>query len=922
MGRFVEAIAHYPGRAAAAWVALSLIALTQLVDWKTGHLRLTVDASVDALIPADDPALRRYRDFRERFGEDEVLLVGLVFGDVFETQNLAALRAAARRIERLPYVDRVEALDRALHVDRRAGFLDVRGALDEIPADAASREALAAELLASPLHSGLVSRDRSTALLTVHFGPDAMPGDREVGEIAAIARAAAPGAALRLSGGVFGGIETSRALQADLARILPLAFLMLGFVGAAAMRSLQGALLPLLANAVALLLTTALFIATGHKLNVVTAIMPPVIFVVGFAYAIHVVSEVDEFRACAGGVPARLRAAVVSVAPPLVLTALTTGAGFLSLATSRIAAIREFGIWCTIGVLIALTTALFLVPVGLAMLGLPRAAPEPAARRALWAQRLARLATGHRTPILLGATALAVVAALGMARIQVDTDFVTNFREGSAVRRDFEALGEAFGGVVPISIELHAAGRDAFKDPANLARLRELQDWLAEQPEVAASASLDDLVALLARSLGRADETVPLRPAAIDQLLLVAPNETLSRFADGRFRDAVIRLRVASSSSADLLALAQKIENRVSALAGRFDVAVTGSALVVAHTVEEITRGQIASVASALLAIYVILAFLFQSPRVGVLALLPNALPVLVYFGTLGLVGVPLNATTALVACVVLGIAVDDTIHFLSRFNTAARAQADEAYGVREALRRVLRPVTVTTAALVLGFLVLIGSELRNQAEFGTLAAVTLALAWVLDLTFTPALCGRMRFVTLWEILSVDLGAEPHRTIPLFAGMSPRQARIAALLGSIREVEAGTPIVKRGEPGGSLMVVLDGEVSVWLPRDGDRQLLAQMGRGALLGESSLFGGTRTADVVAQTPVRVLRWTTECLDRIQARHPRVAAKLLRNLYEPMAGRFAQLADRLALEGLAPRAGLEPATNRLTADRSTS
>ena len=136
----------------------------------------------------------------------------------------------------------------------------------------------------------------------------------------------------------------------------------------------------------------------------------------------------------------------------------------------------------------------------------------------------------------------------------------------------------------------------------------------------------------------------------------------------------------------------------------------------------------------------------FRSPRLALYALVPNALPVVVYFGLLGLSGVTLNIITSLIACIILGIAVDDTIHFLVRAQEFRAKTGDGDRAAVLALRSVARPVTSTSIALAVGFLVLVGSSLRHQVEFGWLAASMLAFAWLVDVTFTPALASRMPF--------------------------------------------------------------------------------------------------------------------------------------------------------------------------------
>jgi len=288
---------------------------------------------------------------------------------------------------------------------------------------------------------------------------------------------------------------------------------------------------------------------------------------------------------------------------------------------------------------------------------------------------------------------------------------------------------------------------------------------------------------------------------------------------------------------------------------------------------------------------------LFTSLRVGMLALVPNALPVLFYFGLLGLTGITLNSTTGLVACLVLGIAVDDTIHFLARFNEDAKRLADETKGVGEALRSVGRPVTYTTVALCAGFLVLTTSNFENQVQFGALAATTLAFAWLVDVTFTPALATRMHIVNLFDVLTLDLGEDPHLSIPLFRGLRKTQARITALMASIVEFPAGHRIFGEGESGSEMYVVIEGELAVSVSKESGTVRFGTFSRGDVIGEVGLFHGERTADVTAETDVRLLRLTRDHLERIRRRYPRTGAQLYSNLSEILAGRVATSTARV-------------------------
>jgi hypothetical protein len=281
----------------------------------------------------------------------------------------------------------------------------------------------------------------------------------------------------------------------------------------------------------------------------------------------------------------------------------------------------------------------------------------------------------------------------------------------------------------------------------------------------------------------------------------------------------------------------------------------------------------------------------------GLIAMIPNVFPVLLYFGVLGWTGITLNVTTGLVASIVLGISVDDTIHFLSNFNRYAREKASEWEGVKATLVHVGRPVTYATLALAAGFAVLGLSDLRQQAEFGWLAAGTLVLTGIADLTFNPALTSRIKIVTLWDVLTLDLGENPHQAIPVFHGFSKWQARIVALMTEIVELKKGQRLIQSGAKSDGMYVVIEGQLQSNLEREGKVVPLNRHGRGDVLGEVGLFRGERTANVDCESDVRALRFDQENLARLQRRYPRTASKLLRNLSEVLADRLAAATARV-------------------------
>ncbi len=895
------------------WLTLVVIAfvtgaaLFVLTDFERSTIKLDIDPSIDGLLPTSGSELDVFRQTRDRFGGDDVLLVAWLADEIFTHDRLSALKRVTNSLQNLPGVVRVDSLASTSRIQVKNEFTDVDAFLRTVPQELDALADLRAAALSNQLFLGhLVSADGRGVLLGIHFDPELSAATLaglvdEIAFLSATEAAAAGEVRQFISGPIYGRLSLSRALFRDLQQVLPFAVFGSLLVAAIAFRSVRGVILPLASTTIALVCSLALFTLGGHALNLVTVIIPPVIFHVGFAYTVHLVSNFDRELKLGLDRHAAITNSLREVILPLGLTALTTSIGFFSLAMSRIEAIRVFGVFAAIGTLMAYLCALVVVPAGLRLIPLGRPPRQERSWVDSFAEQLARFDLKHRRAILFSGAALALLSGLSATQLQISTDYLQNFPADNPVRSDFNHLNTTFGGLVPLQIVIESDITEAFKDPIQLQIIYDLQQWLMAQPEIGGVISIVDYIKLLHRALiGEVHdpEAIPSSIALIDQLLLIGGGDA-ERFADRHYKTTLLHVRSRAVATGELAGLIGRIETRLAELPGHLRGQVTGSSVLIARTIDDITAGQLQSLAGAAFVIYLILVILFGSLRVGALGLLPNLLPILVYFGLLGLTGITLNITTSMVAAVALGIAVDDTIHFLARFNAEARRFANAPLGVERAMQTIIRPVTCTSAALCVGFLALTMGEIRNQIEFGALAAAILFIAWVLDLTFTPALSGHLRFVTLWESLTVDLGcAKPHETIPLFHGLSERQARIAALMGAIESFQPGERIVHIGDPVNEIRVVIDGELSASVPRAIGDQVLRTLRRGDVIGEVGFFHGESTANVDTVSGVKVLRLKEACLQRIQLRYPRIGAQLLRNIGEIMADHLADETARLA------------------------
>jgi len=907
---FFRLVARRPRAVLLATALLTLAAAQGIVDLRTGEPRLWVDPSIDRLLPEGDPDVAFYEHVREVFGNDEIVLATLEAPDVFEPDVLRRVARISERLAGLPGVDRVLSLSTALDVRGVDGDLQIESFLDPLPETPEEADAVRAAVARNPIyHDLLVTPDARGAAMLVYFR---QIDDRELvergidQEIRAILDAERGDLVARVTGTPIVKVELERVLLRDLLRTLPLVFLMAAAVLAISFRSARGVLVPITTIGISLVWTLGLAGWIGWSLNLVTSVVPPLVVTVGFAYAIHVVSGYHAALARHGPGPADRTAvtleALADVGLPVVITGVTTAAGFLSLGLNAMSAVREFGLLAVAGVACAVLASLSYAPAVLCAWGPQRPGPGGPLDAPLerLAARLAEFDLRHRRFVLGAGIGVVVLALLGIPRIDVGTEYVENFDRDAPVRADYEAIGELFRGSEPFYVVLESSVPEAFLDPEHLEVVKQLQDWLEAQPEIATTTSFVDYLMLLHREMNDGDpEAFRLPPSknATKQIFLFGSTDEAWGFVDRSFRSVNVFVRARAPNSGAVSDLVARVDAHLATLPDYVVAHTTGDIVLLNRTLDDIVRGQATSLGLALLVIYGILAAMFTSLRIGLLALFPNVLPIAVYFGALGVFGVTLNPSTSLIACIALGIAVDDTVHYLARFNVDAKRLANEEQATREALRELIGPVTFTSLGLCLGFLVLLTSELQSQADFGALAAFTLAMAWLADVTVTPALASGVRIVTLWDTLTLDLGTAPQETIPLFAGLTQRQARIFALLSTVEEVKAGDRLITEGDEGDEMFLIIDGTLVASLERDGQRTVLSRMERGQVVGEVALFYRKRSADVDAETHVRLLRFGEDDIERVKRRYPRIAATVLYNLNRIQAQRLVENTRRI-------------------------
>lgn len=876
-------------------VALHLAVTVVLAAFGLG---IRFDNAVGSLRFTDHPDAVFYERARAEFGSDDVAVIGVGAYDLFTVQTIEKIARVTDALASLDGVERVVSLTNAPDPTATSGSGAGARLLPRVPPSPSDLARLRQKIESIPLYRDhLVARDLRGAAIHVFFKPLSdveyrdFQIDRRIEEILAAARGT-----FHHSGTLHLRQAAADLMRAELLRLTPMAMAVMTAVMWLCFWSVRGVVFAALSVGMALVWTLGLMVLAGRSLSLGTMVLPPLLIVIGSVYAIHVLARyVQRSGEDVEGEGSAARLA--GVMAPVTLSALTTMVGFASLMLSPVAMVRDLGLFASVGVFFCAVSSLTFLPAALRLSGLW----EGAGITSAIAEALTRVLTwlggrAHvwRRGVRWTAGGIAVLALAGAARIHVDSNLLASFEPLSKVRRDSEIVNERIAGAAPFFIVMDAGEAGAVMRWEVLRQIKKLQAFVAALPGVRSTLSIADYIDLY----GGGD--VPWSDAARVEALAVSIGSgqaPLGAVVSDDLRRASIVVRSALSSSSEVENTLAAIEAYVAQnLPASLRVRPTGNLVLLVGSTSEVVAAQMRSLALALLVIFAVLAVMFLSVRIGFLAVIPNAVAILVFFGIMGWSGISLNLATSLIAAIALGVAVDSTVHYLWRLNTVLKNEADPAAASIRSLHGAGPSLVLATTALVVGFLTFTYSDFVPFRELGALAAGTMVAALAGNLVLLPALMAGTKVITLWDLVAVRLGEDPARTIPLFRGVGAAEARIVVLMGELGHFRAGETIVRRGECGSDMYVILEGKARVMVDKMGVPAAIAELQRGDVFGEMAVVRhDARSADVVACGPVEVLAFSQRCFERLQDRYPRIAAKLLLNLSRILADRLQRMTE---------------------------
>ena len=721
MKKLAEFAARYP-----VAVIIILVLITLLAGNFARQVTMTTD--IKDFFPEDDPRVENYDRVEETYGSAEYIMVALETDEIFNESTLNNIERLSNTFEDLEGVESVQSLTAVDDIKGINGDLTIEPLVSEIPVDEEELELLKEEIIQDDMYGDfLVSRDSQTALIIseVHPDYDDLVTADKIGEL--VDQYNGPEEIYVTGTPVLNNV-LAEAMQGDLMFLLPLVLVIIALILWFVFRSFRGVLLPFASVILSVIWTVGFMGLLGREFSPVNAVMPVILTSLGSAFGIFILKRYYEELSLGKDNKLAVTTSITSVGVAVLMAGGTTAAGFASNLFSDITLIQEFGLFTAFGVLSALLISLTFIPAVLVLLGREKA------REFKEKTRLKSvLISAMRWPkLVLIITAIIIVISLaGLPRVEVDSNFINFFAEDSEPRIAYDLVRDKFSGSE--SVEIIVEAEDVTR-PEILQAMESFQEDLYDTSLVGNPRSLSDIVIRTDEALNEGENgMIPDNSNLISQYLLLIEmddSEYLERFLTFEEDGARIQAMVTDTSNEDIEQLMNEVERLGDKHFGDLEVTTnsTGVIVLIDALMEMIIEGQLSSIFTALIAVFIIVYILLRSWQGSILSVLLVALLTLLNFGIMGWAGIELNVATVLISSIGIGVGVDYSIMIYARYLEERRKGMDTGEAVESTVTTIGSAILSNALAVVSGFIILMFSFFPPFNFFGILAT-TLILA-------------------------------------------------------------------------------------------------------------------------------------------------------------------------------------------------
>ena len=771
-----------------AWLVL-LTTLLLLGSLMAQIPNLRVDTSTEGFLQEQDPIRQIYNRFRFQFGRDERILIVVDSGSsVFTMPFLEKFRALHQDLQsHVPKLQDIKSLVNARLTRGENDELIVKDFLEDWPQNQQELDTLKQRALSNETYiNQFISRDGRYAIImiendayssagnkedlmsgftdekitayTPEHHPPFLTGEENTEIVLAVQdivkKFDGDGFHTNIAGTPFMVDRLTRILLSDMSKFTALSMLIVASLLTLIFRRVVMIFLPLSVSLLAMAATMGFMSTVDIPLTTAAQIMPSFLLTVGVANAVHIFAVF--FQQGKDGLSKRdaLAHALGHSGLAIFMTSFTTIAGLVSFCGSEVKPVSDFGIITPLGVLNALLCSVILLPALITILPIKEHthiqdhAEDLTQRLLAWC---ATITTTHPWKMVAAWTGMVIIALFFACQMRFSHNPVKWFPENDPFRITTELLNSDLGGGMFLEVVIDTGKEDGLKDPDLLKRMDQVQQYAAEQKhgglKVEKIVSMVDIIKEINQALHNNDPayyTIPDSQALVAQEILLFENsgsDDLEELVDGKFSKARMTIKMPFVDASSYLALEEELYPKIYEMIGdKAKVQVTGLMAMMGKTVNDLLHSMAFSYASSAFSITAMMIVFLGSIRIGLLSMIPNISPIIITLGIMVVGGFPLDAFSLLIGSIGLGLAVDDTIHFMNTFQRNFYETQDPALSVRKTMATAGEAMFFTCAILSSAFFVYVFATMNNLRDFGILTGFCILIAASADAFLNPAL--------------------------------------------------------------------------------------------------------------------------------------------------------------------------------------
>ncbi len=666
-----------------------------------------METNLDKYMPQNHPAFI-YSDKAEKWFDikDGIIIAIENPHGVFNYGTLKKIKKLTKELQKMPEIDKkdVTSLYTADNIVGTEDGLDVKAFYKRVPKDSEALQELRKKVITNDMVFGkLVSKDEKVAIVVARIGDNVFSQDF-YHRILKLAQKYEGPEKIYVAGRPI--VEGTLAYLGprDMKRMVPIVIVVITLVLFMLLRSWKSTLITLIVVIFSSIWTFGLMATLGVPIYAVSTMIPVMLIAIGIAYGVHLYSHLFHYMEENPGI-SRKEATLNMIKEmwkPVMMAAVTTMVGFVSLLTSEVYPVKYFGIFSAFGVGVAFLLSMILIPAANMLFGLPKKhkktelmEEDEVVNKRKFAHKFADFLISHKRLVYLVTLVVIGISVYGTTKVWINSSFLDKFEKDSEIRKTDRFINQHFGGTSTLNVILEGKEPGTFKDPEVLKLVDKMQTDVVHSLRVVGDAfSLVDFIKRMNKVM-HADSvkynTIPRDRNLIAQYLLLyemsGDPDKLWQVTTEDYKKLNVTFQLKSDNSKAL----QSAINTVNKYRDDFkklgvNLNFAGSGYKAYVFTDLILKGQISSLLLSLLIVIVLLSIMFRSLKIGLIGSIPIAITTIISFGVMGILGIPLSSTTALISSIAIGIGIDYAVHFIDRYRINARIYRDKKLVAEEAI--------------------------------------------------------------------------------------------------------------------------------------------------------------------------------------------------------------------------------------------